>query len=59
MKPSEIETYCFYCQDKKAEHIRKVAMRRSNGFKLMDFDAHLCKCCNLLDDKTLSYYFSV
>ena len=59
MKPSETETYCFYCRDKKAEHVRKVAMRRNNGFKLADFDAHLCKRCNFLDDKTLSDYFSV
>ena len=58
MKPSELKRYCFYCQDEKAEHVRKVAMRRNNGFKLADFDAHLCKRCNFLNDETLSDYFS-
>ena len=59
MELNEIKKICFYCQDNKAEHIRKVAVRRKNGFKLMDFDTHLCKRCNCLDDKTLSDYFSV
>lgn len=59
MKPSELEKYCFYCQDEPARHIRKVAIRRKNGFKLADFDAHLCDNCNYLDDIVLSNYFSV
>jgi hypothetical protein len=59
MEPNEIEQFCFYCQDNKAEYTRKIAIRRKNGFKLMDFDAHLCKCCNCLDDKILNDYFSV
>ena len=59
MESNEIEQFCFYCQDNKAEHIRKVAVRHSNGFKLMNFDAHLCKQCNCLDDKTLGDFFSI
>lgn len=59
MKPGELERYCFYCQDEKAEHVRTVAMRRRGGYKLADFEAHLCKHCNCLDDKILSDYFSV
>jgi hypothetical protein len=59
MELNEIERFCFYCQDNKAECIRKVAVRRNNGFKLMDFDALLCKRCNHLDDKILSDYFSI
>jgi hypothetical protein len=59
MELNEIERFCFYCQDNKAEHIRKVAIRRNNGFKLTDFDAHLCERCNCLDDKTLGDYFGV
>ena len=59
MKPSELEKYCFYCQDEKAEHVRKVVMRHNGGYKLTDFEAHLCKRCNFLDDKTLSDYFSI
>ena len=59
MKQSTLEKFCFYCQDDKAECVRKIAIRRNNGFKLMDFDAHLCKNCNCIDDTTLSDYFSV
>jgi hypothetical protein len=59
MESSETEQFCFYCQDNKAEYTRKIAIRRNNGFKLMDFDAHLCKNCNCIDDTTLSNYFSV
>jgi len=59
MKPSELKTYCYYCQKEIAEHTRLIPIRRSNGFKLMDFKAELCQGCNNLNDKLLSDYFSV
>ena len=59
MKPSELERYCFYCQDALAEVTRKVAMLRKNGYKLADFEAKLCKNCNYLSDEVLTKYFSV
>lgn len=55
----EITTVCYCCQYEIAEHIRKVIMRRKNGYKLIDFEAYLCKECNTFDDKTLSDYFNM
>jgi len=59
MKPSELKTYCYYCQKEIAEHTRLIPLRRSNGFKLIDFEAKLCRECNKLGDKPLSDYFSI
>ena len=57
MKPSEFEKYCFYCKDVPAEVVRNIPLMRKNGYKLIDFETHLCKECNDLDDKILSNFF--
>lgn len=59
MKPKELKIFCFYCQDHEATRTRIVPMRRKNGYKIADFETHLCESCNYLDDQILSDYFNV
>ena len=58
MKSEKKETYCFYCHDAKAEHIRNIPIKRKNGYKLCNFEAHLCEDCSGLSGDFLSKYFS-
>jgi len=58
-KYKDDKTFCYYCQDDLATETRNIPLRRSNGYKLMDFEAKLCKGCNCLSDKFLSDYFSI
>lgn len=59
MKPKELKTYCYYCQEDLATTVRDIPLRRSNGYKIMDFEVKLCDGCDNLDDNFLSDYFSV
>lgn len=59
MKKCKKKTYCFYCQDEKATEIRTVPIKHKNGYKLCNFEAHLCHGCNCLSEDFLSDYFSI
>lgn len=59
VEPRKDITYCYHCQDEKAEHIRNVPIRRKDGYKLCAFEAHLCDSCNSLSGDFLSDYFSI
>lgn len=53
------DDYCYYCKDAKATCCRSVPIRRKNGYKLCNFEAHLCDGCNNLSGDFLSDYFSI